>query len=150
MVSNVFADIDNFNPNYKGYKYRQIKDFKKLSSFSSVTEFETYYGKYIQDCLDNTYGGTLGIPCMIESDIWDRELNISYQELYQSLDKEGKKDLKQAQRLWIQIRDLNLKLVLKNLSQEEGTMYRLINAGDIDKSIATFTKQRTMFFRMYL
>ena len=130
--------------------YKKIEDLKKLSSFKSIMDFEIYYKKYIQECLDNRGGDIAGIHCMIESDIWDRELNISYQKLYKQLDQEGKVDLKHGQSVWVQLRDLNLKLVFKNLSQEEGTMYRLINAGEVDEFLATFTKFRTVFLQRYI
>jgi len=152
FCTNIFADISNFKFKSKdgSYQYAKIEDFKQLSSFKSVANFEAYYKLYIQKCLDDRHNDIVGIPCMIEADIWDRELNISYQMLYGQLDAKGKKDLKQAQRHWIQIRDLNLKLVQSNLSQEDGTMYRLINAGEVDDYLGDFTKQRTIFLRKYI
>ena len=140
----------NFNPNNDGFTYMKVQDFKRLSYFKSTKEFEKYYGRYIQKCLDNTGGGLGGIPCMIESDIWDRELNSAYKKLYVQLNKEEKNNLKQAQRHWIKERDLNLKLIYTQLSKEEGTMYRLINAGEIDSSIVLMIKQKTIFLLKYI
>ena len=60
------------------YPYKKADDFKKLESFKSVEQFEANYKKYVQHCLDNTGGGTGGIPCFVGYDLWDRELNTYY------------------------------------------------------------------------
>ena len=154
LLTSISSAVDienfNFNLNNQGFTYMKVQDFKRLSSFKSTKEFEKYYGRYIQKCLDNTGGGSGGIPCMIESDIWDRELNSAYKKLYAQLNKEEKNNLKQAQRYWIKERDLNLKLIYTQLSEEEGTMYRLINAGEIDDSMALMIKQKTIFLLKYV
>jgi uncharacterized protein YecT (DUF1311 family) len=93
------------------YNYKSVSDFPRtLDNFQSVEEFEASYRDQIQDCLDNTYGGTGGIPCLIAADMWDRELNIQYKKLYSLLDNEGRRQLKQSQQSWIKMRDETCKL----------------------------------------
>ena len=43
-----------------GFLYREANDFKTLENFETVEAFEASYASYIQDCLDNTGGGTGG------------------------------------------------------------------------------------------
>jgi len=148
FYTNSMLAEDN-TPSAIAFKYEKIEHIKKQSSFKSIKEFETYYKADIQKCLNNRHNDIDGISCMLESDIWDRELTIAYQELYNQLNSEGKTNLKLAQNYWIQIRDLNLKLVFTSLSQEDGTMYRLMNAGEIDSYLGSFTKQRTLFLRKH-
>ncbi len=136
------------------YKYKKIADFKTLESFKSVNEFEAYYNEYIQDCLDNTGGGTGGIPCFIGYDMWDRELNIYYNRLVKILGEKEKELLKEAQLAWIKERDnsiaFNSRLLDNKYEKESGTMYALIRAGDADDMITPIVKQRALLLKKWL
>ena len=129
---------------------KKLEYIKTLSSFDNILEFEKYYKADIQKCLDDRHNDIDGISCLLEYEIWDRELDITYEKLFIQLDANGKSDLKKAQDLWKQVRTLNLELFSTHLEQEQGTMYRLINAGSIDDYLSTFTKNRTMFLRLYI
>lgn len=134
------------------YQYKDVKDFDVLSSFKSIEEFEANYGKYVQDCLDNTYGGTGGIPCFIGYEMWDRELNIYYKKLHSQLDKNGKQLLKKSQKAWLKERDLNIEfnsLLLDKKYTEPGTMYLLMRAGDADSMITPIVKQRALMLKKW-
>ncbi|WP_444943018.1 lysozyme inhibitor LprI family protein [Microbulbifer sp. ZKSA006] len=95
-----------FSPkNYAiNFEYKSVSDFNELSSF------ENNYDTYIQDCLDNTGGGTRSIPCLITPNLWDRELNIYYSKLREMLSDEEKSLLKQSQLAWLKCRDKTLEL----------------------------------------
>jgi uncharacterized protein YecT (DUF1311 family) len=93
------------------YPYKSAKDFKTLNEFPNTESFENSYGTYIQNCLDNTFGGTGGIPCLIKVKIWDRELNIQYKKLTNILPPTQRQLLKDGQNIWIKERDATFKLV---------------------------------------
>lgn len=130
-----------------GYKYKQPEDFHGLSSYSNIEEFEYSYAVYIQDCLNNTGGGTGGIPCFIGAQLWDRELNDIYRKLIPLLTKDEVTALKESQRAWIKERDLSIALhsmILDREYSDEGTMYRLIRAGQVEDMIQPIIKQRAL------
>ena len=133
------------------YDYKTVEDFEPLSNFSSVESFEKNYQRYTQDCLDNTGGGTGGIKCFISYKIWDRELNIYYNKVYKSLDKNGKVLLKKSQLTWIAERDqssaFNSFLIDKEYAGKKGTMYSLLKAGDASKAISPIVKQRALVLK---
>jgi uncharacterized protein YecT (DUF1311 family) len=126
-------------------------DFPPLSKFKDIEEFESHYREYIQTCLDNSDGGTRGIPCLIGYEMWDRELNFYYKELYGKLDNSGKKALKQSQIAWLKERDLSIRfnsILLDRVYQEkQGTMYSLMRAGDADKMMVPIVKQRALYLK---
>jgi len=136
------------------YKYKKVDDFQTLENFETVEAFETSFGGYIQDCLDNTYGGTGGIPCLIADQIWDRQLNNYYNKLLFKLDRKGKDLLKKSQQEWIQSRDLALKfnshLLDIRFKNEEGTMFLLMRAEDADSASVPMAKQRALLLKSWL
>ena len=136
------------------YKHKTIDYFKTLESFKSVDEFESYYGKYIHDCLDNTYGGTGGIPCLIGYELWDRELNIYYNRLMKVLGEKERELLKESQLAWIKERDysiaFNFRLLDNKYEKETGTMYQLMRAGDSDEMMTPVVKQRALLLKNWL
>jgi len=131
--------------------YKSVSDFPHtLDNFQSVEEFEASYRDQIKDCLDHTYGGTGGIPCLIAVDIWDRELNLQYKKLYSQLDNEGRRQLKQSQQSWIKMRNETYKvqsLVMDGVYPSMGTAYALMRAGEVDNLAVAMIKQRTLLLR---
>ena len=78
-------------------------------------------------CIDNAYKK------------WDDELNNYYQKLMNLLDDGAKDKLKEAERKWIEYRDLEFKNIESIYSKKEGTMYlpmQAIDKMDIIKSRA--------------
>jgi uncharacterized protein YecT (DUF1311 family) len=136
------------------YKYKKIDDFKTLESFKSVDEFESSYNKYVQECADNTGGGTGGIPCLTGYELWDRELNIYYSRLMKVLGEKEKELLKESQREWIKEReksiDFNSSLLDKKYKDETGTMYSLMRAGEADSMMTPIAKQRALLLKKWL
>lgn len=136
------------------FDYKKTDDFKKLESFKSVDEFESYYNKYVHKCLDNTGGGTGGIPCFIGHELWDRELNIYYNRLMKVLGKKEKELLKESQLEWISARDkamaLNSVLLDNKYKNETGTMYSLMRADDADEIMTSVVRQRALLLRKWL
>lgn len=141
ILLTVFAQVD--------YKYKTIEDFPTLEDFGNIDKFEAYYKKYVQDCLDNTMGGSGGIPCYLGDDLWDRELNIYYQRLREMLSPEDQIVLRDAQRAWITERDLTLRLtsaITNDIYPSDGTMWQLLSAGDSNRIAEQMAKDRTLIF----
>lgn len=59
---------------------------------------------------------------------WDAELNKFYQKLKGDLNAEGQVVLRDAQRKWLEYRDLEFKLADQHIGEMDGTMYRIILA----------------------
>ncbi|WP_163832065.1 lysozyme inhibitor LprI family protein [Spartinivicinus ruber] len=134
------------------FDYKKVSDFKKLSDFSSVEKFESELAKYVEDCLANTGGGTGGLRCYIGSNVWDRELNIYYQKLNSKLSQQEKTLLKKSQLTWLKNRDDTIEFVtefLVNRYPRQGTMFRLMQAGDLDAVMTPFIKQRALFLKRW-
>lgn len=133
------------------YQYKKMDDFKTLESYSSIDEFESSYKKYTQHCLDNTFGGSGGIPCLIGYDMWDRELNIYYDKLMKILGPKEKNLLKESQLAWIKERDksidFNSRLLDNEYNKKDGTMYLLMRAEDADEMITPIVKQRALVLK---
>lgn len=73
------------------FKERPIDKFKMLDKFASVEAFENYIEIYTQNCLDNSYGGSLSLRCFVSYELWDRELNKYYQLLRNKFSAKQKK-----------------------------------------------------------
>ena len=135
------------------YKYKEINEFKSLESFNSVEEFESYFQEYIRDCLAHTYGGTAGIPCLIKSQMWDRELNAYYKKLMNLLQEKERKLLHESQLTWIQERNQSAEFIYRMLDitykGDIGTMYSLMRAYDADKLVTPIIKQRTLLLKTW-
>jgi len=133
------------------FPYKKAKDFKTLEHFKSVEAFEASWADYEQDCLDNTGGGTGGIPCEeIAYDMWDRELNIYYDRLAKALGPKEKSLLKESQRQWIVVRDGTINLnsaLLDRRYDTSGTMYQLMRSGDASRIITPMVKQRALMLK---
>jgi len=135
-----------------GYEYKPLSEFERLKSFSTIDEFEESYAGYVQDCLDKTGGGTLGIPCFVGSQLWDRELNDYYKKLSSVLNIKGNRVLKESQRTWINERDKSIDLnsmILDRKFPHEGTMFVLIRAGKAEEIITPIIKQRALLLRQW-
>ncbi len=135
------------------YQYKKAGDFKTLKFYNSIDEFESSYKKYTQHCLDNTFGGSGGIPCSIDYDMWDRELNIYYDRLMKILGPKEKNLLKESQLAWIKERDksidFNSRLLDNKYDKENGTMYLLMRAGDANEMITPIIKQRALVLKKW-
>jgi len=138
----------------QAFDYKKVDAFPALRDFATVSDFEKFYGEYTQTCLDNSYGGTRGIPCFIGSELWDRELNDYYHALYNTLDKQGQEALKQSQRAWLKERDLsidfNTLLLNQKYSTRSGTMFLLMRAGDAEELTQDIVKQRALQLKKWL
>ena len=135
------------------YPYKKVNEFKLLDSFKSIEAFEWIYEKYTKDCLDHTYGGSGGIPCLIGYDMWDRELNISYVKLMKIIEPKDRDLLKQSQLAWVKERDKSLEfnsLLLDKMYTDSGTMYVLMRAGDAGDMATPVVKQRALLLKKWL
>ncbi len=138
----------------QSFEEKPIDDFLSLSEFSSVDEFEKYINTYVQDCLDNSYGGSLSVRCFINYEIWDRELNNYYRLLYRHLNDAGKKSLKGSQISWLKTRDktieFNSLLLDERYKDKVGTMYIAMRAGDADQAVSPIIKHRALLIKSWL
>ena len=126
-----------------------------LASFKSDVEFESSIDQYTQHCLDNTGGGTGGIPCFVAYNLWDRELNTYYNNLMKVLGEKEKKLLKDSQLAWIKEREKTIEFNSSLLDLEEeyattGTMGSLLRAGDADRMMTPIVKQRVLVLKEWL
>ena len=136
--------------NTADYDYKTIADFKTLESFEDIEDFEKSYKPYIQDCLDNTGGGSGAVSCFISYEMWDRELNIYYNKLMNALPAGERQLLKDSQHTWLKSRDTSIKLnsmIMSRYYPELGTMYIAMAAGDFDQIITPLIKNRALMFR---
>lgn len=97
-------------------------------------------------CIDND-PTTVGMcECAMKAqEEWDAELNKYYQKLKGVLDANGQTALRDAQRKWLEYRDLEFKLAEAYIGNMEGTMYRIILA---DKKMA-IVKARALELKDY-
>lgn len=135
------------------YPYKSADDFKPLKDFPTIQAFEDSYGQYVQHCLDNTFGGTGGIPCLIGSILWDRELNTYYGLLISKLDAPGKTLLRRSQREWLKSRDTATSFVqhviYAKYEGREGSMYVLRREGELDAALAPLVKERALWLKYW-
>ena len=133
------------------FRIKTKNEFPPLSHYKDVEAFERHNKEYIQICLEYTGGGSGSIPCLINYELWDRELNIYYKELSGKLDDAGKKVLKQSQIAWLKERDLSFRLnallLNKVYKNKKGAEYSLMRAGDADKLMVPLVKQRALYLR---
>ena len=144
--------ITQANANASRYGYKHIDEFPPLNFYATVEEFEASYQGYVQDCLDNTGGGTGGIPCFIGNELWDRELNNYYGKLKSLLNEKEASALRESQRTWIKERDLSIKfnsMLLDRKYSQQGTMFALMRAGAADKAITPIVKQRALVLKSW-
>ena len=87
--------------------------------------------KELSECMDKD-PSTKGILECIDKAYqkWDDELNNYYKKLTDMLDDESKAALKEAQRKWIEFRDLEFKNIENIYTFKEGTMYLPMQALD--------------------
>lgn len=138
--------------NLFAFEHKDINSFKALNDFNTIEEFEKYYNSYIQECLDNGYGGTGSIPCFVSYELWDKELNFYYKKLLTKLNPNEKELLKKSQRKWVESRDLSIQFnssLLDKTYLEEGTMYLLMRAGDADSLISPIVKERALTLKRW-
>ena len=133
------------------FAYKSAKDFKTLEHFKSVEAFEASFAEYEQDCLDNTGGGTGGIPCEeLKYELWDREMNLYYGRLLAKLGPKEKTLLKESQRQWVVVRDNAIALnsaLLDRRYDTQGTMYQLMRSGDAARILTPMVKQRALMLK---
>ncbi len=135
------------------YDYKKVGDFKTSQQAGSWSSFLNDFKTYKKECVANTYGGSQGIGCFIESQLWDRELNIIYKKLYKSLSSEEQKLLKSSQLSWIQTRDKTFEFQSKLFDKKYpgmGTMYSLMRAAKADELSSFFIKSRVMLLEKWL
>lgn len=136
----------------QGYDYKHLSDFKPLSAYPNAAAFEKNYRDYVQHCLDNTNGGLEGIPCLIGSKLWDRELNRYYQKLAKVLNHDEKALLLTSERAWLKERDASEKFsnaILRKIYPQQGTMYQLMSASDADDTLSDIIKSRTLLLKKW-
>jgi len=100
-------------------------------------------------CLDHSGGVTANmITCSSQAlESWDKALNQVYSKLKEKLDDNGRKALRDAQRLWIRYRDAefaNIDAIY--LGRLQGTMWRPVAVG----AKSELVKARVMDLSAYL
>ena len=87
--------------------------------------------KELSECMDKDPSTHGVLQCIDKAyQKWEDELNSCYKKLTDMLDDEGKSSLKEAQRKWIEFRDLEFKNIENIYSFKEGTMYLPMQALD--------------------
>jgi uncharacterized protein YecT (DUF1311 family) len=103
--------------------------------------------KALDECMDKA-PSTFGMrDCDDKAlEMWDKELNKVYRELYAKLDPEGQRALKAAQTEWIKYRDEEYKLTDAIYSKLQGSMYTWMS---VDHRVG-IVRQRAEALKSYL
>jgi len=101
----------------------------------------------LNNCINNAPDNTSSAQCIYDAiDEYDRLLNHYYQAVKDLLSDEGKTGLKDAQRKWIEMRDLEFKFIDQLYFVElGGTMYMSV-ANNLKKE---FIKRRVTELKNY-
>jgi uncharacterized protein YecT (DUF1311 family) len=101
----------------------------------------------LDDCIDNALDNTAGTQCIYDAiKEYDRLLNFYYQAVKNLLSDEGKISLKNAQRKWLEMRDLEFEFIDQLYFVElGGTMYMPV-ANNLKKE---FIKRRVIELKNY-
>ena len=102
-----------------------------LSPLGLFAQSENSIDSELTACMDKD-PSTHGVLKCIDnaSKKWDDELNNYYQKLMNLLDDGAKDKLKEAERKWIEYRDLEFKNIESIYSKKEGTMCLPMQASD--------------------
>lgn len=76
---------------------------------------------------------TMGmIQCRLQAlEKWDSELNGKYRALMALLDLSKQAELRNAQRAWLEHRDLEIKFLQSVYGSKQGTLFKVILAGEM-------------------
>lgn len=142
----------SLNLSAQDFQEKPTDSFRMLDEFDSVKAFEDYIEDYVQECLDNSLGGSNSVRCFISSQLWDKELNKYYQLLRGELSEENKVVLKDAQLSWIDTKDKTIRMnsnILNLKYNKPGTMFIAIRASEASQSISPIVKQRALLLRSW-
>jgi uncharacterized protein YecT (DUF1311 family) len=103
--------------------------------------------KALEACTDKNPSTNGTIQCTARAqEMWDKELNRSYNGLMGQLNPQGKLSLKAAQLDWLKYRDAEFKLIDNLYSNLQGTMYLPMLAWDQ----MNIVKKRALQLKAYL
>ncbi len=145
LQSSLYADFSDF-------EIKELKDFKTLGSYKSIDLFDDSVAKYINACMNSWGGSSAGSRCLIGYQLWDRELNIYYKKLYNSLKNKQKSKLKLSQKAWLKSRDISRGFITDWINKEytePGTMFNVIRSQDGDYAITSIVRQRALTLRRW-
>ena len=134
------------------YDYKETKDFKTLEETGGITVFEESFAPYVKDCLDNTFGGTGGIPCLLVSELWGREVGIYLARVKKDSRKEALPKLVALEEAWNKSDEGSIELnssLMDKIHDTRGTMYQLMRAGNVDRIFTSINKKRTVMLRLW-
>lgn len=124
-------------------------DFNKMTPSVSAPKNEEVHliDKIVNQCLEKD-NSTLGMTtCLYDGyKLWDAELNKVYNQLKVNLKPAEQKALKNTQVEWIKYRDAEFAFKDSLYDSLEGTMYKVMNAGDRLEIV----KKRTLELESYL
>jgi hypothetical protein len=131
------------------FSYKKIEEFETLDMFNSVNLFESNYNNYTQDCLDNTFGGSGGVPCLVSDDLWTREVSIYYNKLMIMLDEAQKSKLRISYDKWLASKRIKINEYRKTSKYNgmSGTMYILMMADEINHKATLLSKAKALEYR---
>lgn len=86
---------------------------------------------YLESCIDadSTTAGMVNCTNQAYS-LWDKELNIKYNNLMSALAPADKQALRNAQRQWVAFRDAEFEAIDALYNGKDGTMYLPMRAAD--------------------
>ena len=64
------------------------------------------------------------------SDMWDKEMNKSYQHLMKRLPKEKQEILRESQKQWIKFRDADREVLSRIVADQQGRIYQVTDPSD--------------------
>ncbi|RPI14052.1 MAG: DUF1311 domain-containing protein [Ignavibacteriae bacterium] len=105
-------------------KYLPFLIYFIIFSFNIYAQDNNPIDKELSECMDKNPSTQGNIQCIDKAyEKWDKQLNDYYQKLLDKLDDKADEKLKEAQRKWIEFRDLEFTNIESIYSYKDGTMY---------------------------
>ncbi|MEP5766110.1 MAG: lysozyme inhibitor LprI family protein [Halieaceae bacterium] len=132
------------------FEERTVDDFAPLASGTSIEEFDAEIRRYENDCLENSFSGSLGQRCFMKRLLWTRELQRIYPVFEAELPEKMRQAFIEEQQAWedtLAQTELLAKYLIGKQFNEPGTMYITARAKALDDMMTTPIKQRVTMLR---
>lgn len=129
-------------------------EIKTLDAFKSVADFEVYVKKLEELCLEDKLGGVEAKKCILKNLAWKRSEKHFQAKLRKKLDDNSKRLLDefiyQHNNLELSIIMINRAVLDSKYKGNEGAMFDLMYANDLDNLMAIITKSKVLYYKRLL